>query len=579
MRGWALPLVLAGALAALWAVQFHPFTFPNNDFYSFRRTARSLAAGELPRSLKRGPILPGAMAALAPVLPEPQPELRAALVASLAFSLAMFLALWRFAAKTFPAAAPLFAVLLATLPVLHAMALQPLVEPSLGCFVGLAFLGLRARSAWQYAAAGAAALSRPEALALLGILALANGAAERRFVRHGALAALGALPFALWNGLGALRGTGAATYLELQASFGAPALLYLAMLPKEVFSGWWGRDALRLVLFAALVAVPVAAGALRGLRTAPRETAAMGAWLIVSCAAVVLYGVGKARYLHPVAWVPLLLFAVGVAALAPRLAPHRSALPVAAAAALASVAAGAVRLSRLELPIGAAPDLAFAALALLLLAAACLVLPPRAAPGRLSAALLAFAVAAPLAWGGVERKAELVTAVHDFDAAAGAASGWLAEHLAPGERAAILHRSQAIFASGLPPDRVVSFGGFEAETPEALRDEMARRGVRYAVYTWRRAPESDAERFYARRRKEHLAAFFASGGPVPGFEHVATLPAPTRLAQPPAQIYRVQKGDVAPRLETGGAGREEAPTPPATNPPGGVTKHQATSPS
>ena len=64
--------------------------------------------------------------------------------------------------------------------------------------------------------------------------------------------------------------------------------------------------------------------------------------------------------------------------------------------------------------------------------------------------------------------------------------------------------------------------------------------MRYVAWTWRRAPETQAERFYAERRKEALAAPFGTGGPVPGFEHVATLPAEPRLEQPPAQIYRLQ---------------------------------------
>src|SRR4030095_14701049 len=120
--------------------------------------------------------------------------------------------------------------------------------------------GARARPAraTARAARGAARESRPLALAV-----------------PLALAALGALPSALWNALGARRGTGAGTYLALHASFGAPAPLYLAMLPKEIFSGWWGRGALRLALFGALVGVPLVAGALRGLRGAPRETVAM----------------------------------------------------------------------------------------------------------------------------------------------------------------------------------------------------------------------------------------------------------------------------------------------------------------
>jgi hypothetical protein len=276
VRGRALPLALLLALAALWIAQYQPFVFPNNDFYSFRRAAWSLEAGELPRSLKRGPILPAAMAALAPALPGPKRELHAALLANLAFSLAFVAALWHFGRRAYPAATPLFAVLLATTPVLHAMALQPLVEPSLGCFVVLAFLGLAARSPWQYAAAGAAALSRQEAAALLAVLVLANALAEGRWLRHFALAALAGAPFLAWNVLGAAGGGGPATYLALREGFGASAPLYLAMLPKELFFGWWGREPLALALLAAAVGLPSAFGAWRGLRVpdgrdAPRD--------------------------------------------------------------------------------------------------------------------------------------------------------------------------------------------------------------------------------------------------------------------------------------------------------------------
>jgi hypothetical protein len=549
-RGRGLLLALTLALAALWIAQYQPFDFPNNDFYSFRRAARSLAAGALPASLKRGPILPGIMALLRPALPDGHPELHAALLANLAFSLGMFLALGRFALRTFPAAAPLFLVLLATTPVLHAMALQPLVEPSLGCFVALAFLGLRARSPWQYAAAGAAALSRPEAAALLAILAAANGLAEGRWLRHLGLAALAGVPFVAWNALGGARGSGAATYLALHEGFASWAPHYLSMLPKELLSGFWGRGPLSLGLLAAAAAT-AAFGALRALRAAPREAGAMLAWLAISVTAVVLYGVGKARYLHPIAFVPLLCFAVGAgdaaaraaATLTARLSPGARSLLlwVAAADGAALAARAALPLLARDTALPPGPDLAFAALALALLGAACAVLPsPRA--GR-ATGLVAFAVCAPLVVGGVARKSELLADVHDFDVAAWAASQWVAKDLPPDGRVVLLHRSQVLFATGLPSDRVISFSRFEAKDLEALRREMAERGVTHVIYTWRRPPRTDAERFYARRRREDLAALFASGDALPGFEHVATLPAPRRLHQPPAEVYRLEPPD------------------------------------
>ena len=137
------------------------------------------------------------------------------------------------------------------------------------------------------------------------------------------------------------------------------------------------------------------------------------------------------------------------------------------------------------------------------------------------------------------RKRDLVAAIHDFDRAAAAAAAWVQAELPPGERVAALHYSQIKFAAPAARERVVPFHHLEAATLDELREALARAGVRYVAWTWRRAPETDAERFYAQRRKEALAAPFAAGGPVPGFVHVATLPAEPRLHQPPAQIYRL----------------------------------------
>lgn len=562
MAGGRLSYALLAALAALWVAQFHPFSFPNNDFYSYRRAAWSLQAGEIPRSTKRGPILPAAIAAIAPAMPGKEPELGAALVVNLAFSLAGVLALARFAGATFPAAAPLFLVLLATTPVLHAAALQPLLEPSLGLFVALAFAGLRARSPWQYAAAGAAALSRPEALGLVAILAAANALAERRFARHLAFAALAALPCAVWY---AIAHGGAGTYLALREAYGGSAPLQLAILPKELFFGWWGRAPVALAGIALAVGVPSAFGAWRAWRIAPREAAAMLAWGALSCGVVVLYGVGKARYVHAIAWVPLLGFAIGCVEISARVAAAVRRLPgptqrgavLAAVAGFAAwlTARAAARLGRADAALATGPDLAFAAFALLLLLAVCRPRGARPDAAAGAAALMAVALAAPVALGGVERKLALLSEVHDFDRAAAAAADWVRSELPPGERILALHRSQLEFASGLPTERFVPFGRYDVETLDALRAALERDGVRYVAYTWRRPPRTRAERFYAERRNQDLAAFFASGGRLPGFEHVATLPAPPRLHQPPAQIYRL--GELAGGPVATGGGFED----------------------
>ena len=48
-----------------------------------------------------------------------------------------------------------------------------------------------------------------------------------------------------------------------------------------------------------------------------------------------------------------------------------------------------------------------------------------------------------------------------------------------------------------------------------------------------------SERVYERKYKWFLVDPFAAGAPVEGFEHVAALPLPESLRQPPVQVYRV----------------------------------------
>jgi hypothetical protein len=47
------------------------------------------------------------------------------------------------------------------------------------------------------------------------------------------------------------------------------------------------------------------------------------------------------------------------------------------------------------------------------------------------------------------------------------------------------------------------------------------------------------DRVYERKFKWFLVDPFDEGGPVPGFEHVASLPLPAHLGAPPVQIYRL----------------------------------------
>jgi hypothetical protein len=478
LRGGALL-----ALGVLWLQLFEPFAFPNNDYFSFERAAHSFAAGEWPDSFKRGPILPALMALGAPLAGAPHPELRVALACNLLFSLGFVALLFRFGWRTFPAAAPWFALLVLTTPVLHAMALQPLVEPNLAFFVALSFVLLRARSPWQYAAAAAAALSRPEAAALAVILAACNVAADRRWLHHAVLAAAALVPFAAWNALGAAQGSGAAAYGDLMQTASARGLALVGVhYLREGLGGWTAAPgAIGLVVAAGVGLAVGGIGVRRAVRDHPREAWAALAWLAVSALAVAVFGISKSRYVLPTVWVLL-----------------------------AFVSVGAVELAR---PTGSGP----------------------ARLGRLVPAFLLV----PLAVGGVLRGHTLYTQVRDFDRGVLAPAAWLGSHLATHERVAILHTSQVLWATDLRADQVVAYGEFAADDAAGLPDEMRARGVTHAAWTWRRPAQNTGQAFYDDRKKVSLAETFRDGEPVDEFDLVATLPAPERLGQPPARIYRL----------------------------------------
>lgn len=540
-RGRVLVGAVCAWLALLWASQYHPFVFPNADYHSFERIATSFAAGEWPSQLKRGPILPALMALFAPLLPGRHAALHAALLLNLGFSLGCVVLLYRLARRAAgPVAGALAAILLATSSVHNVMALQPLVEPSLGFFALLAFVLLQAGSRWQYAAAAAAAASRPEALGLVGILALVNAVAEpaRRWVHLG-LGLTAALPALAWNALGTAGGSGAGAYVGIAGAAGRLAPHFLLYYWSELFAGFARHRLLDLVAVLALVGAPVFHGVRLGLAGFRREAIAALAWLVMGAMAVVVLGIEKPRYLHPTQWVVVLFFAVGLVdglsavARRPFVARHARALGAVALAALAitlvarvAAADGIAERTSLLVAVG--------------LVAATLAPGRAAGPAALALWLAALCVLTPVLGGASQRTREQLAHVRTHRLAAAPAAAWLDANLGPGEVVATLHVSQVLWASDLASEQVVGFGSFEADDLAGLRAEMRRRGVSHAVYTWRSPPRTASQRDYDRRKKVSLAALFRDGGSVEGFDHVATLAPPGLLPdQPPAQVYRL----------------------------------------
>jgi hypothetical protein len=547
---WTLFVVLCITVVVYWARQYEPFVLPNNDYASFQDTAKSLASLELPRHFQRMPMFPAMMGIAAPLVGGDQPYLRAALVVNLACSLGLLVIVFLLGARAFGRGALLPPLLLAGATQFHSMALQPLVEPSLAFFVALAFVLFQARSPWQYAAAFAAGLGRYEAVILIPVLYLGNLAVDRRFFTHTALAALAMSGFVGWTALGWLHGSGGSTYYDLMQGMGfraAPDFFERSF--KEPFRGWYREPGEGLWIFLLAVGIPLAAGLRAGLREFRREAAALFAFFVLCVAVIVIFGINKARYVFPTEWIPIFFFALGALRLAQAAERALARAPAAAVAALALAAGGALAFiaRRWALRILATPgaqpaglDAAFfaALLAIAALALAGYALRRRRLPAA-AAALLLLTLLTPQLAGGVHAKRKELFKVMYENWGSYVAAEWLKEHLGPAERAVVVSPNHVEHLTGLGEDRVSGYASLRASNVADLHEEMRARGIRYALYTWRKTPETPSDAYYHKRLKAFLSEDFRSGGPIPGFEHVATLPLPKELERDPVQVYRV----------------------------------------
>jgi len=432
------------------------------------------------------------------------------------------------------------------------MALQPLVEPSLGFFCLLALVLFHLRSPWQYAAAAAAALSRSEASTLILVLLLVNWRFEGRFWRHAALAALASIPFLAWMGVGAMRGSGANSYLALMKGMGwAIAPDFLVSCYREPFAGWFLTGFDLRVAFLVLAVVPTVTGVVVGLRGFRREAIAMLAFLGLSVAVIILFGINKSRYVYPTEWIVLFFFAAGSLRLLEagfRLLPPCPWLASRAGltALLASVALWLAALGLWLWSVGKlthvaplAANLLYSALALgLVLALLCWI---RQKPGQLwwAACCLFMALLTPVVVGGIASRERGLFTVQYANYSSYLLAPWLEENLGPMDRVVLLHPTHIRYLSSLGSGRLVKFSKMRAENSAELATEMKENGLTHVAYTYRRPARNPSAALYDRRKKTSLAEEFRGGGEVPGFEHVTALPLPAILDRYPVQVYRV----------------------------------------
>ncbi len=539
-------LALLILTALYWGLQYHPFLLPNNDYYSFELTAQSLGSLELPRSFKRLPAFPALMALVAPAVPGQAPWMHAALLLNAAFGLGALGLLFVYARRCFAPGAVLVPLLLSTTVQFHAMGLQPLVEPSLGFFVLLTFVLHQRRSAWQYATAFAVGLGRAEAATLIPLLFLANWQEDRRFWHHGVRAGLAASGILVWTGLGSLYGSGQSFYLELMEGMGwHPSPGFYWRLLREDFAFLYSPDPLLNVALLTATSVPLALGIASGLRRFRRESILMLAFFVVSASVVVVFGVNKPRYVYPTFWIPLLFCGHGLVRLCELVSqrlearrPRATGLAVVAVAGwLACLAAG---LAFMQTRAHLFPPALDAAYALGCVALAALALRPLAgSAARLAVVALLLAFLSATITSGLARKKTALKDIHDANYGSWLLAGWLHENAAPEDRIILLGKKHIQHLRPIEKHRLRNFSKVEARDVPSLVTFMREGGWTLVAWTHRGEAKNPSAKWYYRTLNVGLAESFRSGGPVEGFEHVATLAVPGDVDESDVQIYRL----------------------------------------
>ncbi len=384
--------VLLGSLlvstAAVIALLFHPFAAPDNDYASFEHVARAFSRFELPTTFKRGPVFPTLMAMLAPFSDGIAPYLHSALLINAAASIVNVILVYAIARRIGGlVAAGLSALIFVGSAQFLPMALQPLVEPTLGMAVLFSALAVLHGSRLAYAAAAFAALGRAETALLIPLIAIARlgpriftqsrstgviGGQGRRSVGLRSLltrandagvrselafsiAAL--IPLAIWLMLSSRFDSGQDTYTAMWAGMDyttAPTFIERSI--REPFMGWYRR---RDLVRALVIAVPGLLGIHYSLRRLHWRAAVLFIFWILSAIAVVRFGADKARYVYATSWIPMIAFALGLERIAAvavvRLrAMHSLIVPVIAVLLFAAwtdrVIAGFRRLFETEMP-------------------------------------------------------------------------------------------------------------------------------------------------------------------------------------------------------------------------------------
>lgn len=550
---WVLGVIVLVA-AIYWISGYQPYILPNSDYFRIKEMAERFMAGEVPGDFKQMPLVPlliGPVAVLLPVADNAY--LHAISGLNIVLSLGMLVLLYLIGREFLGNILALVPVLiLLAIPQFQISVHRPMLEPAIGFFSMATLVALVRRSPWAYVLAGLCALTRYEMAILLAVVFVVEVYRRpRQWFRIGLKCTAAGIPFLIWFGLSVFVPTEGNPYFDeiVSASVWAVASNMVTPLP-----------------FSRPIAVGLIALAWTvGLVTAFRQNAAAAlgvvALMALYTAAHVYYGRAMAltRYTYPVLWITPLLATVAFREVFVRLRPwvEKTGARVQWLLALFVGLLGFLWIGRtLRIFPGQFPTTAMEPMLWYLGWSGLLVggvgavafywasgVPLRQ---RIMVSVVALAsVSMPFILGGPELAARAAR-VYWEKAEYVVAAEWLADNL-EGESKVVMPLRHAVLdhMPNIDLERVTTYSEFEAETHEALIEEMDARGIRYATFVFRaKRPGNPEEPGYARALQNYLAAKvhlmdpFREGGDVPGFEKVATVPPPHPVLNHPTHVYR-----------------------------------------
>ncbi len=192
-------LLLFGVYQVVIYYQHQPV--PSSDFVAFANTSRPLLHFELPRTMKRVPMLGLLHIAVGAICPGPHPELTAGWLLNGLFHALSVVLFYRVAKHLLGPPAFFFAILASVNPWLLQLSCDPIAETAIIFFTLLTFDLMLRRSRWCYLIAMVASMIRYECAALIAIaffvdMALCKPKKEKLYALLYAF--LASLPMGLW---------------------------------------------------------------------------------------------------------------------------------------------------------------------------------------------------------------------------------------------------------------------------------------------------------------------------------------------------------------------------------------------